>query len=676
MMGWDMVTQASKCRLSKFSISRPANTQAANGLYANGRHQCEVLIDVVKEISGVGDEWVRVRLTDEERASVTVVECSEHGNQTLTPGWSCDVEKNQFTLGLWRDKSLPLEPGNDLEKRLERSLEEPIKRYLRCAPDAPIGPAVFMACVTIDSCVYTTYSFKRDAVFESFITINPVRPMSWDADDMDLYVDYLAYSSAPPYRTLVDVYYWTPPGGLWVVKNMGFDSPLGLPGEGKDFQSVLSWHSPIDNTTSSRVGTFINKDELDSTLHLHEIDAGLPAPSPDPLIPFNKRATVLRAIRLKSPLVPENRDAKSYWRVLDNYGTEQKFLVKHTDPLNLPGVPFFKLTGEIVRTLKLILFKIMLPGGRSVTDELYANGRHQCKVVVEVVVEQLDAGGYWIPARLSDAERNSLTITLYSPNVNEPLPEGWSCDKEKNIYDTGLWRTRIDEVRPDQKPEVVAGHAQRQVEIVERYLRVDPSVPIEERRFMASIELGGVTYTTNYSDDDVAFDSYVTIRATLPYALSTSQLVEYVDNDAYSDNLCDVDVYYWTPPAGLRFLVNRGLDSPASIPAEGWNFRTSYFTRNKQSSFAKGGVVINKDTVNASVLIGDIFSGHPNPSGDSVRFNRRSTIMRAVRFCGEYNITGSRDNNSVWRLWDNYGCEHVFRIEQLYDGDKLGLTDV
>lgn len=61
---------------------------------------------------------------------------------------------------------------------------------------------------------------------------------------------------------------------------------------------------------------------------------------------------------------------------------------------------------------------------------------------------------------------------------------------------------------------------------------------------MASIELGGVTYTTNYSDDDVAFDSYVTIRATLPYALSTSQLVEYVDNDAYSDNLCDVDVYY------------------------------------------------------------------------------------------------------------------------------------
>lgn len=99
MMGWDMVTQASKCRLSKFSISRPANTQAANGLYANGRHQCEVLIDVVKEISGVGDEWVRVRLTDEERASVTVVECSEHGNQTLTPGWSCDVEKINSRLG-------------------------------------------------------------------------------------------------------------------------------------------------------------------------------------------------------------------------------------------------------------------------------------------------------------------------------------------------------------------------------------------------------------------------------------------------------------------------------------------------------------------------------------------------------------------------------------------------
>ncbi|RFD27913.1 hypothetical protein CER19_16680 [Pseudomonas sp. GL93] len=670
-----MVTQASKCRLSKFSISRPANTQAANGLYANGRHQCEVLIDVVKEISGVGDEWVRVRLTDQERASVTVVECSEHGNQTLTPGWSCDVEKNQFTLGLWQDKSLPHEPVNDLEERLERSLEEPVKRYLRCSPDAPIGPAVFMACVTIDSCVYTTYSFKHDAVFESFITINPVRPMSWDADDMDLYVDYLAYFSAPPYRTLVDVYYWTPPGGLWVVKNMGFDSPLGLPGEGEDFQSVLSWHSPIDNTASSRVGTFINKDELDSTLHLHEIDAGLPAPSPDPFIPFNKRATVLRAIRLKSPLVPENRDAKSFWRVLDNYGTEQKFLVKQIDSMNLPGVPFFKLTGEIVRTLRVIHFKITLPGGGTFTDELYANGRHQCKVVAEVTVEQLDSDGYWVPARLSNAERNSLTISLYSPNFNEPLPEGWSCDKEKNIYDTGLWRTRIDEVRPDQKPEAVAGHAQRQVEIVERYLRVDPSVPVEERRFMASIELGGVTYTTNYSDGDVAFDSYVVVRPARLYQLHVRDLTRYADHDAYHDEYYDVDVYYWTPPAGLHFLVNKGLDSPLSVSKEGLNFQTSYFNKGGEGYYFKGGAVINKDVAGPVVSLDDIVLGTSSGHEKIVRFNMRPTIMRAVVARVRASSSGSDDAKSKWRILDNYGCEHVFSLQQIREGLELELVD-
>lgn len=675
MKGWDMVAQPSKCRLSRFSISRPANTEAANGLYANGRHQCEVLIDVIKEVSGAGDEWVRVRLTDEERASVTLVEWSEHGNQTLAPGWSCDVEKNQFTLGLWRDKSQQQEPINDLVERVERSSEAPIKRYLRCDPGAPIGPAVFMACVTIESCIYTTYSFRDEAALESFVTLSPVRPMSWDADDMDLYVDYLAYASAPPYRTSVDVYYWTPPGGLWVVKSMGFDSPLSLPGEGKDFQSVLSWHSPLDNTSSSRVGTFINKDELDSTLHLHEIDAGLPAPSPNPLIPFNKRPTVLRAIRLKSELVPASRDTKSFWRVLDNYGNEQKFLVKQIDSMNLPGVPFFKLTGEIVRTLRVTHFKIMLPGGGTFTDELYANSRHQCKVVVEVAIEQRQTDGYWLPVRLSEAERNGLTVTLYSPNVNEPLPEGWSCDKEKNIYDTGLWRTRIDEVRPDQKPEAVTGHAQRQVEIVDRYLRVDPSVPIDERRFMASIEISGVTYTTNYSDGDVAFDSYVVVRPVRLYQLRVENLTRYHDKDAYHDEYYDVDVYYWSPPAGLHFLVNKGLDAPLSVIKEGLNFQTSYFNKMGAGYYYKGGVVINKDIIGPVVVLDDIVLGAPHGNEKVIWFNMRPTIMRAVVARVTAPSPGSGDTESQWRLLDNYGCEHVFRLRKFWDGLELELVD-
>lgn len=675
MKGWDMVAQPSKCRLSRFSISRPANTEAANGLYANGRHQCEVLIDVIKEVSGAGDEWVRVRLTDEERASVTLVEWSEHGNQTLAPGWSCDVEKNQFTLGLWRDKSQQQEPINDLVERVERFSEAPIKRYLRCDPGAPIGPAVFMACVTIESCIYTTYSFRDEAALESFVTLSPVRPMNWDADDMDLYVDYLAYSSAPPYRTSVDVYYWTPPGGLWVVKNMGFDSPLSLPGEGKDFQSVLSWHSPLDNTSSSRVGTFINKDELDSTLHLHEIDAGLPAPSPNPLIPFNKRPTVLRAIRLKSALVPASRDTKSFWRVLDNYGTEQKFLVKQIDSMNLPGVPFFKLTGEIVRTLRVTHFKITLPGGGNVTDELYANGRHQCKVVAEVTVEQLESDGYWVPARLSNKERSSVTITLYSPNVNEPLPRGWSCDHEKNIYDSGLWNTAIEENEQNKSAVTEVGRSEVQVEVVDRYMRLDANIPIEDVRFMASINVGGVTYTTNYVNEDVQFDSYVSIRAAQPYRLLAQNLVGYIDNDAYEDDKCDIDVYYWMPPNGVRFLVNRGLSTFLSVDYDGLNFRTSYDVKDGQGKFNRAGIVVYKDVLNPSVLLADIFTRPPNAYQKYVRFDRYPTIMRAVRCRGKYNSQFMRDSHAKWRLWDNFGCEHVFGFGQADSGNVIDLID-
>ena len=81
-----MVAHSSNIRLSGLSIGFAGRTEAANGLYANGRHQCEVVIEVVKETRGPDGEWIATPLTDEERASVTVVEWSEHDTQTLTQG--------------------------------------------------------------------------------------------------------------------------------------------------------------------------------------------------------------------------------------------------------------------------------------------------------------------------------------------------------------------------------------------------------------------------------------------------------------------------------------------------------------------------------------------------------------------------------------------------------------
>jgi hypothetical protein len=670
-----MVAHASNCRLSGFSIRRPAKTEAANGLYANGRHQCEVIIDVVKETCGPDGEWIAVPLTDEERASVTVVEWSEHDTQTLTPGWRCDEQRNEFALGLWR--GAPPQEQQNTEEVIEWDEcpeGERISRYLRCDPDAPIGPAVFMARVVIDGGVYTTHGSTNGVAFESAVTISSVAPLELDVAELELYMDVSAYTSDNTFRTNVHVYYWTPPKGMHFVKNMGFDNPLGIPGEGKDFKSTFIHRNPLESDIN-KAGTFINKDDPNSLLYLDEIQEGLPVPSPNPLVRFNERPTIMRAVRLKSKLVADDRDTKSAWRLLDNYGTEQKFFLGPSGS-SLPGLPYLYLTGTLAPPpIKVAHFRIMLPNGGVSTNELYANGRHQCKVVVEIAVEQMQPDGSWARIRLTDEQRDSLTVTRYSQNVNEPLPRGWSCDNEKNIYDTGLWHVGAEEAGLDKSADLEVGHSKAQMEVVDRYMRLESNIPIEEVRFMAAVTVGEVRYTTNYASEDVSFNSYVNIRAVMPYRLSVGQLLAYADLDAYRNKYCDIDVYYWTPPTGLRFLVNRGLDKPMSTPTEGWNFRTSYYRNNNRRSIYKAGVVLNKDVVNPRVLVGDIHSAVPNGPQEVVRFNQRQTIMRAVRFTGQYNSTLDGDSNSLWSLWDNYGCEHRFRLAQSDKGNVIDLQN-
>ncbi len=494
-----MVAHASNCRLSGFSIRRPDCPEAANGLYANGRHQCEVIIDVVKETCGLDGVWSRALLTDEERASVTVVRWSEHDNQTLPAGWSCDEERNEFTLGLWRGKASQAQQCGEVVECIDPPKGESISRYLRCDPEAAIGPEVFMARIVTDGEVYTSHGSSKGAVFDSAVTISPVAPFELDAATLDLYMDTHAYQSDSTYRTEVHVYYWTPPEGMSFVKNMGFDNPLGMPGEGKDFQSTQFYQSPLENRYSNTVGTLVNKDDPDSPLYLDEIREGLAVPSPNPPVRFNERPTIMRAIRLKSTLVAENRNTNSVWRLLDNYGTEQKFLLSVAG-MELPGYPFLILTGTLVPpAYNLIRFDIKLPNGGVATSELYANGRHQCKVVVEVIIEQLQPDLSWELVRLTEEQRKSVSITRYSGNVNEPLPPGWSCDDEKNIYDAGLWRSNLEEGEGDKRTVVGAGSPKVQMEVVDRYMRLDSNIPIENVRFMASIQVGGVTYTTNYS---------------------------------------------------------------------------------------------------------------------------------------------------------------------------------
>lgn len=663
-------TSTSNCRLSGLSIRRPAGTEVANGLYANGRHQCEVIIDVVKETCGPDGVWGRSLLTEEERASVTVVSWSEHDNQTLTAGWRCDKERNEFVLGLWMDSPTEEFGCGQVVEHVDDARGESIRRYLRCAPDAPIGAEVFMACVVIEGGIYTSYGLSKGA--GATVAISPVAPFELKASDLELYMDTQAYVAGATYRTEVHIYYWMPPAKIEFVRNFGFENPLNMPGEGEDFKSTLFFQNPLENRWSNIVGTCIHKDHPSARLYLDDIRPGLPAPSENPLCRFNERTTIMRAVRLKSIVTYKNSDTRSVWTLLDNYGTEQKFTLSPMNP-EIPGFPFLILRGAIIQPpVYLLHFKVRLPVGEKFTDELYNNGRHQCKVVVEVAIEQLQPEGGWAPARLTQAQRDSVTITRFSANPHEPLPRGWSCDREKNKYDSGLWQGAASHDERDGNVLAEQQGSRNQMETVDRYMRVDSSVPIETIEFMASITLDGKTYTTNSAQGDIPFVSSVEIRARRSYRLWKKDLVLYHDIHAYTDNDYDIDVYYWTPPSGLRFVENLGLDNPYD-PDSGPSFHTSY--RISFRGAMKAGVLIRMDELNPRVVISNIDSRDPQGHLKLVRADRGQTIMRAVRFQAKKLSASTSNTLSVWRLWDNYGCEHMFKLGQADSGNVIDLLD-
>lgn len=658
-----MVVRANSCRLSGFTVKRPDRSDKANGLYANGLHQCEVIIEVVKEVQSADGTWVSSVLTDEERDSVTLVEWAAQDNKVLIPGWSCDKERNCYDLGLWQ-RGVPDEvTSSETVEANPISGTERIYRYLRCDASAPIGPRLFMARMVVEGQVYTTHFSKEGINFESAIAIDPVRPFDLGVRDLDEYVDTSAFRAG---SVTVRVYYWTPPAGIRFLVNKGFVVSIYLPDEGVDFKSMASELLFDIIPLSVKVGTLVNKDTVGLPLDIAEIHQRLELPAQYPPVEFNKRPTIMRALEFQAKLMLPTLYKQGVWRLVDNFGNEHTFFLDHAK-------------GRLILTdaldkhrLRLAHFEISLPSGQPSTTALYANGRHQCKVTTDVIVERETEEGYWERVRMTDEERESLTVTLYSGNVNQPLPAGWHCDKEKNIYDSGLWVRGGEPEVESHAEKVLDEKTPLQNEVVERYMRVDPDRPIDSIKFMARIVLGGITYTTNYSGE-VSFDSSVTILPTRPYVLKVDDLNVYVDRQAFSDNYASAVVHYWSPKAGLRFLVNRGLDTPLSVPDEGFLFQTTYI-KSLSLLYTKVGVVTSRDDPSVGIPISAIYSQHPSGS-KLVRFNQVLTNMRAVIVLVSRPLSVNGDARSKWRLWDSFGCEHIFWLQVTDNGASVELKD-
>lgn len=111
------------------------------------------------------------------------------------------------------------------------------------------------------------------------------------------------------------------------------------------------------------------------------------------------------------------------------------------------------------------------------------------------------------------------------------------------------------------------------------------------------------------------------------------------------------------------------------LPLEGRSATSSYCLAVGPIRTYKGGIVYGKDVANPKVLVSDISKSHPLGGHGVVRFNERSTIMRAVRYRENQDWGVQLDHQSRWRLWDNYGCEQVYIIVGSDVGNLLGLKD-
>lgn len=322
--------------------------------------------------------------------------------------------------------------------------------------------------------------------------------------------------------------------------------------------------------------------------------------------------------------------------------------------------------GEI--TLKR--FEVELPSGQHWTDALYTNGRHQCQLNILIVKQVEDADGNMIDTPLTTTERNSATITAFGlPSAT--LPTGWSCDRTKNQFDVGLRplaeKTSTTEKASTAKAEIKP--VDSGVELIMLYMRADARASMGTEKLMAKIVVGGRTFTTNGSFGGATFNTFVDIQLTRPYQLAITELSSYVDYHAYahSTNAVDIDIYYYTPiPKGIRFVENRGLDAPVGVNGEGSHFHTSYVRDVGNGVRFKGGV-IRLDSGNLTVDKIQKDNGF-----GTVLYNKMSTIMRAARYRG-WMDTPNSERQSAWRLWDNYGCEHVFFIGWADNGNVLSL---
>ncbi|MBV4478479.1 hypothetical protein [Pseudomonas khavaziana] len=321
------------------------------------------------------------------------------------------------------------------------------------------------------------------------------------------------------------------------------------------------------------------------------------------------------------------------------------------------------------RNVRLEEFAIESDLGGVYTSELYANGRHQCKLYIRLIKKLENALGGWDVVPLTSAEKASATVQLFSPNPAIGLPAGWSCDVEKNQFDCGLW-PQSGQTEAEVQEIAINPPSGAPLELLERYVRVAQNAITDTKRFMASIVIDGKVYTTYYNDDNVLSNSFVDITPVKPYVLRVAQLQRFIDivDLSHVEEKLRAQICYWQPPASLYFVESLGLTAPLDVPDEGASFQTAFVFW-----AGRGGVARDKNVLGTPLFLSDVKRIIAPGKDTEIEFNLQPTAMRAVVLFTDY--FDHRESAGTWRVVDNFGCEHSYRMVFGTFGDPVKLTD-
>lgn len=325
---------------------------------------------------------------------------------------------------------------------------------------------------------------------------------------------------------------------------------------------------------------------------------------------------------------------------------------------------------------KLKSFTITVGGGAS-SNAFYANGNQQCKVTIDIL-KQSYSNNSWVKTDLTQEEINSLTVMTYSDQLypNPPLPAGWSCDRDKNVYTEGLRGSTYAamEEPSDAELAVQASTTNEVPQTFYRYMRADRT---GNQKFMACVTLytdaGPVRYSTHFDNGDERYESSIIIDPQPAYTLRLSQLSA-SKNSVYhcgdKDNEINVDTYYWTLPSGVWILSE-------SFSNAGWtNSKLQYAFVIPKDGYVRMGVAVRLGVT--SLNLGEIDGGLPSQYWSvQVPLIPGNNMLRAVWYESWASNNGGNYNRDLsWSITDNYGCASRFVLRAKdTSGKELTLID-